>query len=523
MRGAGLIFLISGFLLVAGVPGWAQLTQVARFEREHKNSQAGWTIISLKGNGLALVRDDEKFREGRRIVEMVLLDTALQEVGNIEIDVQNRMILTGYEFSSDRYIDLLFREGEHEQSNLLLIEFDLTTREYVKYNINSEFNFKMTHFTVVERNAIFGGYVNKEPAVTIFDKELKQMKVVPGFFISDTELLDLRMNQNGTFNTLVINRSALPEKVLMLRTFDKSGTQLMEDHILLDPGKTILAALTSSLVRDELLIAGTYGLGNSRQASGFFSVVADPFGEQPVYYHDFPRLGHFLEYLNPKRSEKIKTVSERHRLHGKDPEFRANVSNVRLEEYPDGFFLLAEVYNTTSTSPSVMYSYQSYNSYSPYGVYNPYSPFSSRYYNSPYNYGQPVTSAVKVIQSAVVVFRPDGRLEWDHSLRVDNEERNSLEQASDFWCDRNSIVIANKMQSEISMKVRFKNDESFSDTIKIMLKNPGDIVREETKEEGGVRFWYERTFYIWGYQTLKDPTAENRVRSVFYIVKVNAN
>ena len=332
------------------------------------------------------------------------------------------------------------------------------------------------------------------------------------------------MNQNGTFNTLVINRSVVAEKALLLRTFDKTGTQLMEDNIPLEPGKTVLSALTSSLIRDELMIAGTYGIGGSKQASGFFSVVADPFGEQPVYYHDFPKLGHFLEYVNPKRSEKIKTVSERNRLHGKDPDFRANVTAVRLEEHQEGFYLLAEVYSATSTGTTTMYPYQSYNGYySPYGGYSSGSPYSNRYYTPPYGTGQPVATSVKVIESTVVVFRPDGMLDWDHSIKVDNDDRAALEQASDFWCDKNSILLVTKLESDISTKVRFKNDESQSDTVKIMLKNPGDEVREESKDQGGVRYWYSNKLYTWGYHTLKDPSAEDRIRNVFYIVRVDAN
>jgi len=509
----------------------AQLLQTARYEREHKSSHAGWTVISLKENGLAMVRDNEKFRDGNRIFEMVLLDTTLKEKALVEIELENRaMNLTGYEFSSNRYIDILFREGEHEQGAMLLIEYDLNTGEYTRYPIKNQFNFKLTHFTVADRNAVFGGYVTREPAVLIYDKSAKQTKVVPGFFTSDTELLDLRVNQNGTFNTLITNRSSSSaEKTLVLRTFDKTGAQLMEDQIPIDPNKTILAALTSSLVRDEMLIAGTYAIGHSKSASGFFSVLADPFNEQPIHFYDFPKLGHFLEYLNPRRSEKIRTVSERQREHGKDPEFRANVSNIRLEEYPDGFFLLAEVYNASSGT-NTMYPYQNNNYYN--GYYNPYgynyfSPYSSRFYNSPYNYGygQPTTSSVKIMQSAVVVFNSDGKLDWDHSLKVENDERSALEQSSDFWSDKNRIVIANKLESELNVKVRYRNDEESSDTVPIMLKNQQEVLRDETRDEGGVRFWYGNKFYIWGYQTLRDPTLsilEDRNRTVFYLVKADA-
>jgi hypothetical protein len=518
---AVLILFVSAVIICHG-----QVTQVVRYEKEHKPSHSGWTVISLKENGLAMVRDNEKFREGKRVFEMVVLDSALQEKALVEIEIENRMNLTGYEYSSSRYIDLLFREGEHEQAEMLLIEYDVQTGSHDRYPIKSQFNFKLTHFTVTGRNAIFGGYVSREPAVILYDKSLKQTRVVPGFFTSDTELLDLRVNQNGTFNTLVANRSMLPDKTLVLRTFDNTGAQLMEDAIPLDPNKTILSALTSSLVRDELLIAGTYAIGHSKQASGFFSVLVDPFKEQPIHYYDFPKLGHFLEYMNPRRSEKIRTVSERQREHGKDPDFRANVANIRLEEYPDGFFMLSEVYTMTSGT-NTMYPYQ--NNYtgtylSPYG-YNYFSPYSSRFYNSPYNYGQPVSSSVKILQSAVVVFNSEGKLD-DHSLKVDNEDRTALEQASDFWCDRNRIVIANKMESDLTTKVRYRNDEEVSDTLRIMLKNEQEILRDETRDEGGVRHWYDNKFYVWGYQTLRDPALsilEDRNRTVFYIVKLDAH
>jgi hypothetical protein len=505
--------------------GYAQITQVTRYEREQRSAETGWTIIPLKENGLALVRDNEKFKEGKRVYEMVLLDSSLQETGYHEFPMDNRMNLAGFEYSSDRYIDLLFREGDHEQGQILILEFDLQTSLHARYPIRSQFNFRLTHFIVSQRNAVFGGYVNREPAVLLYDKDARQIKVVPGFFTSDTELLDLRGNQNGTFNTLVTNRSMITDNALVLRTFDNTGAQLMEDQIPLDQNKTILSALTSSLVRDELLIAGTYAIGHSKQASGFFSALVDPFNEQPIHYYDFPKLTHFLEYLNPKRSEKIKTVSERQREHGKDPDFRANVSNVRLEEYPEGFFLLAEVYNTT-TGTNTFYPYQSNyaGTYSPYG-YNYLNPYSSRYYNSPYSNGSQIVYSTRVVQSAVVVFGPDGKLDWDHSLKVDNEERNTLEQASDFWCDKNRIVITNKMEKDLTTKVRFRNEEDITDTVQIMLKNNQEVVRDETKDEGGVRFWYGNKFFVWGYQTLKHPAMnilEDRTRTVFYIVKVDA-
>lgn len=514
------------FFLLATTVSNAQLTQVERWETEQKHSDNAWTIISMKDQGLALVRDKEKFLEGQKMLQIQFLDTLLKEKNNVEVSVPFRMKLIGYEYTGT-HLYILLRAGENDMSEVLLLEQDLATNTVERFEIKHEFNFRLTHFTVLDRHAIFGGYVSREPAILIYEILEKQLKVVPGFFTSDTELLDLRINENGTFNTLCTNRSTRQNKTLVLRTFDASGVQLMEDEIPIDQNKTIISGLTSALVRDELLIAGTYSVGNSKMASGFFSVLADPFKEQPIHYYDFAQLNHFLDYLTSRRADKIKATSQRFREKSKDPEFRANVSNVRLEERAAGFYLLAEAYTTVTANNSGPYPYgNNYNGYyNPYGGMYGYSPFASRYYNSPYNfYNQPVHSDVSILSTSVLAFNAEGKLDWDHSLKVDDERRPNLEQAADFWCDKNKIVIATKTESDLVVKARFKNNETAGDTIKVLMRKPTEVVREETEDEGGVRHWYGNKFYVWGYQHVKDPEMkfEDRNRSVFYIIKVDA-
>lgn len=503
----------------------AQIKQVGRYEIEQKGSDQSWTIISMKEQGLALVRDKSRLLNSDKILEIKVLDTLFHDVATTDVSVPSRVSVIGYEYTPE-YLYLLLRSGDNEVAKVLLLEYDIKTREVERYEIKYEFNLRLTHFTVIDRHAIIAGYVTREPAVLIYDIVDSQVKVVPGFFLADTELLDVRINANGTFNTLTTNRSTRQDKTLTLRTFDKKGVQLMEDDIKIDQGKTIISGLTSSLVRDELLIAGTYAHGNSKIASGFFSVLADPFKEQEIHYYDFAQLNHFLDYLSAKRAEKIKASAKKFRDRDRDPEFKANVSNVRLEEKASGFFLLAEAYTMITSGNMGPYPYGGYNPYySPYGMYGGYSPFASRYYNSPYNfYNQAARSDFLMQSTSVLAFSPDGKLEWDHSLKADDERKPALEQLADFWCDQNKIVIATKSESDLVVKARFKDNETESDTVQVLLKKPTEIVRDETNGEGGVRHWYGNKFYVWGYQTVKDPEMrfENRSRSVFYLIKVDA-
>ena len=49
---------------------------------------------------------------------------------------------------------------------------------------------------------------------------------------------------------------------------------------------------------------------------------------------------------------------------------------------------------------------------------------------------------------------------------------------------------------------------------------PLDEIRSEKEFEGGVRQWLPDAFYVWGYQALRNTTQEDRMRDVFYIIKV---
>lgn len=517
------IRVVGWMILFASVVtgAFGQYEQKVRFEREQNNADNAWMIISMKDMGLAIVRDREKFREGLRLHEIITLDTALQETWQTELELDNRLRLIGYDFAN-RSLYLLFREGETDDGDLMLVTIGLDKKEVIRNEIKHEFNFKLTHFWIVAQNAVLGGYVNREPAVLLYRPSDNHLKVVPGFFTSETELLDLRVNQNQTFNTLSTSRSIRTSRKLVLRTFDQDGVQLMEDQIDIDQEKSILTGITSSLQRDELLIAGTYTTGTSKQASGIFTVLADPFKDQTINYFDFAQLTHALDFMNPKRALKITEEARRDRTKGRDPEYRCYASTVRLEEDSEGFLLLTELYNMSSgmnTSP-----YQSSYPYyaSPYGMY-PFSPYASRYYNSPYSFSGPSQSSdVRVLCSSVASFTADGKLEWDHSLPLDDKRKPALEQASDFWFASNKIVLASKDESNIFVKTRYKNNEVEADTLKIMLKNATDLIRNESKEDEGVRYWYSSYFYVWGYQSLKDPTiaTDDRTRSVFYLVKL---
>jgi hypothetical protein len=146
----------------------AQVEQTARYERDHKYSDPELTILPMYENGMALIHDKEKYNDGKKLWQLIVLDTDLKETMSLELATEPRLRLVGYDYKDD-LIYLLFRSSEHEGSDLNLVTIDSKTQEIKRFTIKQELTFKVTHFSVLSRAVILGGYVNKDPAILIYD------------------------------------------------------------------------------------------------------------------------------------------------------------------------------------------------------------------------------------------------------------------------------------------------------------------------------------------------------------------
>ncbi|MEJ0056524.1 MAG: hypothetical protein WDN75_13250 [Bacteroidota bacterium] len=183
----------------------AQLTQEFRFEQEVKRNEEGFTVISLKKEGIALVRDTDKYAQGNKKWQVEILDTTLNKVWSTDLELKSKLVLIGYEYNSN-HLYLLFREEAGLHNEMQLMTFLLSERTIDTDKIKFEVEIKLTHFIMSGTSAVFGGYVNNEPAVLLYDRASGIPKILPGLFIKDMSLLDVRANQNESFNILLIEQ-----------------------------------------------------------------------------------------------------------------------------------------------------------------------------------------------------------------------------------------------------------------------------------------------------------------------------
>lgn len=529
VRGCGRLYcVLILFLFLQTTHLNAQLIQPYRYEREQKNSDDYFHVISLEEKGLALFRERDKFKNSNRIWELIYLDTTLQERTKLELEIKERHKMVGYEIGDDN-LYFLFRTGETNRNDLVLIDISFGGVERSRYQIKPDMDFRLTHFIKAGKNFAFGGYVSNESVLLVYDPMTNSLKVVPGFFQKDTELVDLRTNQNQTFNAVLINRTSRGERKLIFRTFDETGKQLMEDDVAIDDDISLQTGLTSTLEREDLIIAGTYGDRNAKQSQGFYTLPVNPFADQKIKYTDFGQLNNFVAFLNEKRAERVKQNSKEAVAEGRQPSFTTFVMPFRIMENNKGYYLLAEVYNPVNTSsmqnPNPYY-YNPY--YAPFG-YNPYwnyyYPGMSRMYR-PYMFSPSGTRSndeTKTLQTVVLALDEQGNIRWDQSLKLDDVRMPSLQQVGDFYVEGDKLHIIYKKESDLKVKtVLLGTNEVSEKSEKVKTLHEMDVIRSEKETENGVRHWYGNSFYVWGYQTIRNANMDERVRDVFYINKIES-
>ncbi len=521
MKALGVTLLVVLFAL----PGYAQLEQPARFEKIQKSSDDDFTVVSLKEDGIALFRETDKYKDGKHSWQVLLLDTALNLKVDTLLSVDREYSVIGYEHSSTG-LTLLFQMGDFTKKKLILCTLNFQNFEITQTDIKTELDIRLTHFNCIGTNVLLGGYISNEPAIVLYEANNASVQIVPGFLQRNTELLDVRVNENNTFNAVMVERNSNESKRIIFRTFDSHGKLLFEDTIEPDESRTIQTAICSSLKRDDIILLGTWGTRNTTRSYGFYATMINPFEEQKIVPNAFGELTHYLDYLKPKRAQKIKVKTKNAITSGKLYDYTNTVMPYKIIEHDKGFLALAENYSLVSASTPTYYNNPAspawnnpYNSMNPY--YNMYP--TSRLYR-PHGYSSTVANEeeIKTYSSSLLSFNTKGVLDNDYSMKLEDVKISSLHQVTDANFHKGIIVFLYKKENTIYFKrIDPINEEEVEEKQLLKLRDSLDEFRSEEEDTGGVKHWYSEFFYAWGYQTIRNIQAEtDKTREVFYINKL---
>ncbi|NBW35915.1 MAG: hypothetical protein EBR30_13005 [Cytophagia bacterium] len=504
----------------------AQLEQPNRFEIIQKYNDAEFTVVSLEREGLALFRGTDQYKDRMRSWQVMLLDTTLQTKLDTLVTIEKEYTLIGYEYTAGT-LSLLFQSGEFIKDKISLCDINLKNFNINIYNIKTELELKLAYFSRLQNSVVFAGYINSEPAIVMYDLEKSKAQMVPGFLQRNTELMDLRVNLNATFNVIMVEKISGQNKKIIFRTYDAHAKLLLEDMIETEGSNTVFNAISSNLYRDDLLLMGTWGRRTSDRALGFYTTLVNPFEEQKTQLAQFGSLQHYLDYLKPRRADKIKTKTKAALLAGKVYEFTNNAIPYKMIEHHAGFIVLAETYAPNS-NPNNFYNNPSFNQpwNSPYYPYNPYYPRYgiSRQYQ-PLSYGQNVTPEeieIKTYSSSLLFVNEKGVIENDFTTKFEDLKISSVRQVSDVAYHRDSAILVYRIKDAIHFnKVDLISSESKNGEGKIKLNDNFDDLRNDEDKDAEIRSWYNNTFYTWGYHSIRNINAKgDKTREVFYVNKV---
>src|SRR5687768_42471 len=71
-------------------PSHGQIQQTERYEIVQKNSDEYFTVVSLEEEGLALIREKDKYEGNKQLWEIITLDTNISETNKFDVEINQR-------------------------------------------------------------------------------------------------------------------------------------------------------------------------------------------------------------------------------------------------------------------------------------------------------------------------------------------------------------------------------------------------------------------------------------------------
>lgn len=480
----------------------AQISQPHRLEREIKDNEDYFNLISAEDMGLMLYRESaDKGSKGMKKWEFSSIDTALNTRWNKFYDIDFEFHLLGYAYS-DKKVYLLFRDGYSIKDDFVIVKMDVLTGDTLHFPVRKLVPLNLTHFEVVGNTALIGGMINYRPTIVHHTLSTGKSKVIPGIYRGESEILELKVDpKTKTFNVLITEKTFDKRLTITLMSFDESGVLLQNTKLEPENDKSLIFAGSTPFKDNEIMVTGTYSHKRSTYSRGIFIAKIDEIGNQHIDYYSYADLDNFFNYMTVRHEARVKRRIERKKIKGKKAKFTYRLLVRDVIEKDGSYVMIGEAF------------YPRYNNGSYYGGFgDPFSPFRNTNF-----LGYKFTHAV------VVGFNSQGEILWNNSFEINDVESYDLDEVVSVGVEGDKVILLYLYDGVIRSKI-IENEEvvegKSSDDIK--LNNENDVVKHNKDEYGGVDNWYDNFFYAYGIQKIKskDSNASAPTREVFFINKI---
>lgn len=505
MKGRYSFFLVVFLVISLVLQVQAQLKQPARLELELKREDDEFFVIPAGSEGIFLhQRNIRESSFSKSVYELYMYDTTLTERWKSRLEVDSRAEYRGWEYR-DGKLCLLFVAPKGRGADYHLFTIDTETSFMRGYKIQTDLQIELSEFTALDNLVIFGGYVNYRPAVFVYDLDAERFKVLPGLYINNSELLELKVQpEQKTFTVLYSDQTPDRQQTIGSKTYDLKGELVFEYRLKPDKDHYLLYGRTTSFNDDAIYIAGTYANSNTKYSRGIYVARVAADGSQKINYYNYGELENFFSFMKDKRQKRIKEKIRRRMADGKKVKFNYRLLVHDVVENNGTHIMLAEAFYPKYINRSM-------------------GPYFGNFDHSNSAYAQQYVEGYKYTHAVVVGFDEKGKLLWDNSFEINEVLSPQLDKLVHVLPKKDYTVLLYSYDGAIRTKIIQDNKVlEGKQEEKLALKYAGDESSSLDKEATTLLPWYGPYFFAYGNQRIRN-TGDKGVepsRKVFFINKI---
>ena len=484
------------------------ISQPNRIEFEVQREGSEFYVVRGGMDGILVIEETLRNVAGGYEWKMHMVDTAFNLVWSQRITIPVKGDLIGYEHFGGRFY-LLFGKNHFRSEELLVFQLSAETKSYITYDITTVFPIDISYFETVGETLLIGGYTNTRPVIISYNINDKKPRVVPGFYDSKNDLLDIVVDKESQLFTAILSEKMRNKRyTVRVKTFTAKG-DLIQDN-LINPGdkKSLLDAASTTFSNGLQYLAGTHSKKSPLYSQGFYLSKFINGAQQFNKYYPFANLGNFFSYLNPKREQRIKNRIEKKKDKGKVKRFNYRLLVHEIIQRDDEYIMIAEAY----------YPRYSYNSNG-----SAYTPNSFRPTYQGFQAFNPDFLGYKYTHAVVVGFDRNCNIIWDNTFKIEDIQSFALEENVMVSVVDEKIILSYLEENEIRSKVIQGNEIIEGRTFNpVRLSFESDEIKTKDPNLEGIEKWYGSTLFAFGIQNIKNQNgiAGKVNRKVFYLNKI---
>jgi len=479
---------------------FAQITYMQRAEFQIRSSEPSYTVIPIAESGLFIFRD--VIIQKKYVLELQLLDSAMNRAWNGYIPIDNRLVLSDYDVYGTT-VSILLRPRAYIEAQMVIINIDSFTGEYLIYNVDNPLPIRKWGFRVKEDGALIGGYFNDRPLVYYYNFNSQRSRILPGFFNEPGEINQIEVYRDGTYEVITSAKYYDKSQVLWIKSFMADGT-LISNNVLKPEDRMALIFGRGTLIDEyNQMIVGVYGKRGFEFSRGIFTGINNVENIRDLKYYSYADMENFFNYLRSKQKERVKERIQRKKIKGRKIRLSYRLFVQEIMEYDGQYVMIGQAfYPRYKSSPNLVYG----------------NPYGNNLIFDGYRY----THAV------IIGFDKEGNILWDNSFETRDITSFELKDFVRTYNDteRNRIVLLYMYNNEVKTKIIKEEEVIEGKNFKpLPLSGGGDeIVRTSRNSAEGLEHWYDNYFVTYGTQTIKNRSAPDApYRTVFFINKFKLN